>query len=46
MIPGHEALILTAISTIAMLSILTFTMVARYRKSHSGEEALDAAAQG
>lgn len=35
MIPGHEALIFTAFSTIALLSIVTFAMVARYRKSLS-----------
>lgn len=40
MTPGHETLVITAFSMIAMLSIVTFAMVARYRKAHSlGEDA-------
>lgn len=35
MTPGHEALIITAFTMIALLSVVTFTMVARYRKAHA-----------
>ena len=35
MTPGHETLVITAFSMIAMLSVVTFAMVARYRKAHS-----------
>lgn len=35
MTPGHETLIITAFAMIGLLSILTFSMVARYRKAHN-----------
>ena len=38
MTPGHETLVITAFSMIAMLSIVTFAMVARYRKAHSRDD--------
>ena len=38
MTPGHETLIITAFTMIGLLSVLTFSMVARYRKAHSKHE--------
>lgn len=38
MTPGHEALVITAFTVIALLSIVTFVMVSRYRKSHTASE--------
>ncbi|MGB9036341.1 MAG: hypothetical protein WCC45_17655 [Paeniglutamicibacter sp.] len=38
MTPGHEALIITAFTMIGLLSVLTFAMVARYRKAHNAHE--------
>ncbi|MBV1778826.1 hypothetical protein KRR55_06845 [Paeniglutamicibacter sp. ABSL32-1] len=46
MTPGHEALIITAIAMIGLLSVLTFAMVSRYRKAHNrhGEPGAEKAA--
>lgn len=38
MTPGHETFVITAFSMIVMLGIVTFVMVARYRKAHSAGE--------
>ena len=42
MTSGHEALIITAFTMIGLLGILTFAMVARYRKVHREHEELNA----
>ena len=42
MTPGHEVLIITAFTMIGLLGILSFAMVARYRKEHNEYEELNA----